>query len=68
MATVYKTLGQVQSSGTITTYDQLYLVPSGYSALVSNIVICNRSSSDQTFRISCSETTTPVAKDLLHMV
>lgn len=65
MPTTYKTLGQISSSGAIGTYDPLYVVPATTSTLVSNIVVCNRSSSDQTFRISCSETTTPVAKEFI---
>jgi hypothetical protein len=60
MSTSYKTLGQITSTGTISTYDILYSVPLGKSAIVSNIVVCNRSSSSQTFRIACSASSSSV--------
>lgn len=59
MATTYKTLGQVESTGSVGTYDTLYTVPAATATVVSNIVVCNRSASTQYFRISCSDTTTP---------
>ena len=65
MATVYKTLGQLAGVTDINTPQTLYQVASGKSALISNIVVCNQSASDQTFRISCSSTTTPEAKEFI---
>lgn len=66
MPTVYKTLGQVQSTGTIGTYDSLYTVPTSTSSIVSNIVACNLTASAQTIRIACSTSaTTPAAKDFI---
>ena len=65
MGTTYKTLGQVASTGTITTYDTLYTVPASTSSIVSNIVACNRTSSPQTVRIACCATTTPAAKEFI---
>jgi hypothetical protein len=59
MATEYKVLGQVESTGTITSYDTLYTCPSATSAIVSTVSICNRGSSDADFRLSISDTTTP---------
>ena len=66
MATTYKVLGQKESSGTITTYDELYQVQGDVDAvIISNIIACNRSSSDQIVRISCSATSTPAAKEFI---
>ena len=65
MATTYKTLGQVESTGTIGTYDTLYTVPTDTATVVSNIVVCNRSASAQYFRISCSDTTSPDNKEFI---
>jgi glucose-6-phosphate dehydrogenase assembly protein OpcA len=50
MATTYKVLGQVSPSATTAT--TAYTVPSTTQAVVSTIVVANRGSSEQTFRIS----------------
>jgi hypothetical protein len=50
MAVAYKVLGQQSPSAT--TQTQLYAVPSGKSAVVSTINICNRNSANATFRIA----------------
>ena len=50
MATIYKVLGQ--SSLTAETNTDVYTVPSATSAVISTIVICNRASSANTFRIA----------------
>lgn len=46
----YKVLGQVAPSATTAT--TLYAVPSGKSAVVSTLTVCNRSSSQATYRVS----------------
>ena len=50
MPTVYKVLGQVEPSATTAT--TLYTVPASTSTIVSSISICNRATTDATFRIS----------------
>lgn len=50
MATAYKVLGQ--SAPSATTATTLYTVPSSTSAVVSTLVVCNRSASDATYRIA----------------
>lgn len=50
MATAYKVLGQ--SAPSATTATTLYTVPASTQAVVSTIVVCNRGTSVQTFRIS----------------
>ena len=50
MATIRKVLGQVSPSATTNT--TLYTVPAVTDAVVSSIVICNRSSSDTHFRVA----------------
>jgi hypothetical protein len=50
MPTVYKVLGQQEPAAT--TAATLYTVPASTSAIVSSISICNRTTSDATFRIS----------------
>lgn len=67
MATTYKTLGQVASTGAIGTYDQLYTVQgeNNKSAIVSNIVVCNLTASAQYVRLACSTATTPARKDFI---
>jgi hypothetical protein len=52
MATTYKTLGQAAPAATTST--DLYTVPSATSAIVSTVVITNRSTSPATFRLSQS--------------
>lgn len=61
MATVYKRLGAIASTGTIGTADTLYTVPAATAAVVSTITICNTSSSAATFSIAISTTTSFVA-------
>ena len=50
MATAYKVLGQ--SAPSATTDTTLYTVPSATEAVVSTIVVCNRSASARTYRIA----------------
>jgi glucose-6-phosphate dehydrogenase assembly protein OpcA len=50
MATTYKVLGQ--SAPAATTDTTLYTVPASTSAIVSSIVVANRSTSDATYRIA----------------
>lgn len=50
MPNVFKVLGQ-QSPGA-TTLTELYAVPSGKSAVVSSINVCNRGASNTTFRMA----------------
>lgn len=53
MATTYKVLGQQAPAATTAT--DLYTVPGATQAVVSSIIVCNRSSSaTATFRISVS--------------
>lgn len=50
MATAYKVLGQVSPSTTTDT--TLYTAPSATSAVISSVVVCNRSDSTAFFRIA----------------
>lgn len=50
MATNYKVLGQ--SAPAATTLTSLYTVPSATEAVISTVVVCNRSATDRTFRIA----------------
>ena len=50
MANTYKVLGQ--SNPSAATLTELYAVPAATQAVVSTIVVCNRSSVATTFRIS----------------
>lgn len=50
MPTNYKVLGQVAPSATTNT--TLYTVPSATEAVISTVVICNRSASNRTFRLA----------------
>jgi len=50
MANVFKILGQQAPAAT--TQTQLYAVPSGKSAVVSSINICNRGAANATFRLA----------------
>ena len=50
MPTNYKVLGQVAPSATTAT--TLYTVPSSTEAVISTIVVCNRSATNRTFRIA----------------
>lgn len=57
MATTYKRLGAVASTGTIGTADTLYTCPTATSAVVSTITICNTSATAATYTIAISTTT-----------
>ena len=50
MATAYKILGQ--SAPSATTETDLYTVPAATEAVISSLIVCNRSASDATYRIS----------------
>jgi hypothetical protein len=50
MATTYKVLGQAAPSGTTET--DLYTVPALTSAVTSSIIVCNRHTTQATFRVS----------------
>lgn len=50
MATVFKVLGQKAPASA--TQTQLYAVPSGKSAVVSSINVCNRGTTNATFRLA----------------
>ena len=50
MASTYKVLGQ--SAPNATTDTDIYTVPSATEAVVSTIVICNRSASNATYRLA----------------
>ena len=50
MATIYKVLGQ--SSPSATTETDLYTVPAATSTIASSVIVCNRSATLATFRIS----------------
>lgn len=50
MAQNYKVLGQIAPAATTAT--AIYTVPSATEAVVSSIVVCNRSGSSPTFRLS----------------
>jgi hypothetical protein len=50
MPTNYKVLGQVAPSATTAT--TLYTVPSSTEAVISTVVVCNRSASNRTFRLA----------------
>ncbi len=51
----YKVLGRKASAAT--TLEELYAVPASSSAVVSSIVVCNRSASSRTYRIAVKPTT-----------
>jgi len=61
MATSYKRLGAIASTGVIGTADTLYTVPASTATVVSTITVCNTSASAATFSISVSTTTSFVA-------
>lgn len=50
MANAYKVLGQVAPAAT--TLTTLYTVPSATEAVISTIVVCNRSTSNRTYRLA----------------
>ena len=57
MATVYKRLGALSSTGTIGTADTLYAVPAATATVVSTISVCNTASTTATYRLCISTTT-----------
>ena len=59
MANTYKILGQVADASANDV--ELYLVGSGKSAVVSTIVVCNRESANNTFRIATKTDNSTVA-------
>ena len=61
MSTIYRVLGQTEATGTASSYSTLYTVPAETAAIVSNIVVCNRSASVQYFRLACSTASAAVA-------
>ena len=61
MPTVYKVLGRRASGAT--TEEELYTVPSATEAVVSTLVICNRSASARTYRILIKPTAATTAAD-----
>ena len=61
MATVYKRLGALASTGVIGTADTLYTCPTATATVVSTITVCNTSASAATFTISVSTTTAHAA-------
>lgn len=66
MATTYKRLGAIASTGTIGTADTLYTVPSATSTVISSIVVCNTAATAATFRIAVSATSSFVAAGYLY--
>lgn len=52
MPTTYKILGQVATSATTET--DLYTCPAATQTIISTITVCNRGSTDATFRIAVS--------------
>ena len=54
MATVYKVLGRRASGAT--TEEELYTTGAGTEAVVSTLVVCNRSASARTYRIAIKPT------------
>jgi hypothetical protein len=65
MATTYKRLGAILSSGVIGTADTVYTCPAATSAVVSTIVICNQAASPATYRLAISTTTSFVTSGYL---
>lgn len=65
MATTYKRLGAVQSSGVIGTADTLYTAQATGSTVVSTIAICNTAASPATYRLCVSTTTSFAASGYL---
>lgn len=61
MATTYKRLGAIASTGTIGTGDTTYTVPAATAAVISTIAVCNTATTAATYRIAISTTTSFVA-------
>jgi hypothetical protein len=65
MANVYKVLGQVSPAATTET--TLYTVPISTSTICSSLSICNRGTTQTTFRVSITKTGSGTAnKDYLY--
>ena len=62
MATTYKVLGQLAAAAS-NAGETLYAVPSGYSAVVSTITVCNRGTSAATYRIAVRKAGTTLASN-----
>lgn len=67
MPTTYKRLGNIAPSST--TYTQIYQVPASTAAIISSIVVANRSASSRTYRLiqvsSATAITSPGNADFL---
>lgn len=61
MPTVYKVLGQ--SAPAATTLTTLYTVPSSTEAVISTVVVCNRSATNRTFRLAVRPNGATVANE-----
>lgn len=59
MANAYKILGQVDDASANDV--ELYLVPASTEAVVSTIIVCNRESAANTFRIATKDDNSAVA-------
>lgn len=65
MATTYKRLGAILSSGVIGTADTVYTCPTSTSTVISTIVICNQAAAAATYRLAISTTTSFVTSGYL---
>lgn len=65
MATTYKRLGALASTGTIGTGDTTYTCPAATAAIISTIAICNQAATPATYRIGVSTTTAFAANGYL---
>jgi len=61
MANAYKILGQVADASANDV--ELYLVPASTEAIVSTIIVCNRESSANTFRIATKDDNSAVSNE-----
>jgi hypothetical protein len=57
VATTFKRLGAITSSGTLGTADTLYTAPGAGGVVVSTLTVCNQSTASVTYRICISTTT-----------
>lgn len=65
MATTYKVLGQIQGTAAVGTYADLYTVPTGTSAVVSTIAVCNQAATAMTYRIAVASTSSPSTAEFI---
>ena len=65
MATEYLTLGQCVTAGSPSTYATLYDLPAATAAVVSNLHICNLTSSAQTVRVAVCASVTPSNEEFI---